>query len=110
MSHENNFLQYRKLVKGITPPCLPFYGIISKDVTMINVGNVTTEKNLVNFEKSVLIWKVACEIMTFQRTPFTFPTKPLLKSYLANLQVKTDNELYDLSIKYEPLNNNNQQI
>merc|ERR1712137_766858 len=52
-----NYENYRSIVKDSKRPCMPFFGVVSRDITMINVGNESVINNQVNFEKCSLLWE-----------------------------------------------------
>ena len=86
-----------------------YVGVISRDATLINVGNSTflAKRNLFNFEKCVILWtKLAREILCLQRSPFAFAIIPSLRATLQTLPQPDEHELYQLSIKLEPIGAN----
>lgn len=76
---------------------------MSKDITLINIGNPTFVKSLVNFEKCTVLWKVCSEILEMQKNSFDFVTLPLIRDYFLNIPVADEQTLYDLSIQREPI-------
>ncbi|KAM9321544.1 rap guanine nucleotide exchange factor 3 [Gastrophryne carolinensis] len=52
-----NHRSYRLAVAKLSPPLIPFFPLILKDLTFIHEGNRSTVDNLVNFEKMRMIAK-----------------------------------------------------
>merc|ERR1719295_2577415 len=53
-----NFSRYRNLIQNSSAPLIPYYPIVSKDVTFIHLGNKTkVDGDLVNFEKLRMLAK-----------------------------------------------------
>jgi len=81
---------------------VPFLGIISKDLVAIEESNLTLLSNeLQNLTKGRLLYRQLETIYNLQKQTY-FPSKEDLFVYFANLQYLTSDELYELSIKYEP--------
>merc|ERR1719295_2209760 len=53
-----NFSRYRHLIQNSSAPLIPYYPIVSRDVTFIHLGNKTkVDGDLVNFEKLRMLAK-----------------------------------------------------
>lgn len=104
MSPKENYKDYRALLDEIDPPCVPFFGVISRDITMINVGNKTFIKSMINFEKCRSIWKMCSRILRIQKVGYSqLHTIPVIHSFLVNAPIPDEQDLYDLSIQLEPI-------
>lgn len=57
MDPSMNFRKYRNLISNATPPMIPIYPMVSKDLTFIHLGNETKVEGLVNFEKLRMLAK-----------------------------------------------------
>lgn len=59
MDPSRNMSRYRNLVNGedVQPPIIPFYPVVKKDLTFINLANDCKVEDLVNFEKLRMIAK-----------------------------------------------------
>ena len=57
MDPSRNFSRYRNVIKGTTPPLIPIYPMVAKDITFIDIGNKTKVDGLINFEKLRLVAK-----------------------------------------------------
>ena len=51
MNPFHNMAKYRELQRSATPPLVPFFPILKKDLTFLYDGNETQVDGLVNFEK-----------------------------------------------------------
>ena len=51
MNPFHNMAKYRELQRNTTPPFIPFFPIIKKDLTFAYDGNDSQVQGLVNFEK-----------------------------------------------------------
>ena len=57
---------------------------------------------LVNFLKCRQLAVVIRDIQQFQQLPYFFDEEPTIMSYLRNLEILSDDELFDLSLEQEP--------
>ncbi|ESO00586.1 hypothetical protein HELRODRAFT_124307, partial [Helobdella robusta] len=57
MDPSRNMLKYRNLILNATPPMIPFFPLIKKDLTFIHFGNDSRVDGLVNFDKLRMIAK-----------------------------------------------------
>lgn len=102
-----NYTRYRDLLNRTTPPCVPFFGLYTKDLTFIEDGNpdfLYSDSRLINFAKRSLTADVLYEIRRFQYVPYNFVRVPSLFEYL-DLHFKpcmSDEERYERSLKLEP--------
>ena len=104
---QHNFAAYRELLCKVTPPCVPFFGLYTKDLTFIEDGNPDTlicDSHLINFTKRKLLAEVILEVKTFQNTPYNFMLVPAIERYLdAHLVCQSDDqERYQRSLEIEP--------
>lgn len=102
-----NYCNYRELLYRISPPCVPFFGLYTKDLTFIEDGNpdqLYSDSRLINFAKRSLTADVLLEIRRFQSTPYNFERVPPLVDFLKGQiePVLTDEERYERSLKLEP--------
>jgi hypothetical protein len=83
-----------------------FKGRYLSDLTFVDDGNPNTiiEDNveLINFFKQRLIGDIILEIQTYQQVGYKFQRDPTIHSYITMFPVKTDKELFDLSLTIEP--------
>lgn len=72
------------------------------DLTFIEDGNPDLIGNLINFQKREMVSKVIIELQVYQQTPYNLTVIPKISSLLKRLPVKTEKELYQLSLLREP--------
>lgn len=103
MDHHQNYKRYRKTLAECSLPCLPYLGVIRRDLTMIHIGNSNiVQRNYVNFEKGKLLWEVLKDVVRLQQTPFRFHKNPPVFNALNNLFVFDEDTLYKYSLEWEP--------
>lgn len=103
MDHHQNYKRYRRTLRNCSLPCLPYLGIIRRDITMIHIGNKNIiKRNYLNFEKGKLLWDVFKDVLRLQQTPYRFHKNPPLYNALNNLFVFDENQLYQYSLEWEP--------
>jgi len=104
MSPINSFKDYRTVVSQVQPPLIPFFAVISRDVTLINVGNSTFINKLINFEKCGILWRLCSDVLHMQHEGYTaIQPLPMLNSYFTHVPIPDEQELYDISITLEPI-------
>jgi son of sevenless-like protein len=72
------------------------------DLTFLEDGNPDMLGNLINFEKRRLICNTIIEIITYQQTAYNLRSVPKIENLLLKVPVKTDSELYQMSLLREP--------
>lgn len=102
-----NYGMYRELLSKVNPPCVPFMGLYTKDLTFIEDGNpdqLQSDPRLINFSKRQRLADVILEIQTFQKMPYNFERIPEIETFLRNKFQKqmTDQQRYDRSLALEP--------
>ncbi|KAL9979326.1 hypothetical protein ACROYT_G016974 [Oculina patagonica] len=72
MDPSRNMSKYRNLLNGEhgEPPLIPFFPVITKDLTFIHLGNDSIVDGLVNFEKLRLIAREIRQISKFNSIPY----------------------------------------
>ena len=113
LSSDNNFQQYRNLLKTVDPPAVPYLGVHLRDLVFIEDGNVDTLESSdgfvrVNFEKQAFVAKVLRQINHHQATRYIFEACEPIQTYISRKLEKSadanDNELYKQSLAIEPRN------
>ncbi|KAJ3086621.1 hypothetical protein HK102_012820 [Quaeritorhiza haematococci] len=117
VSPKGQYANYRKALKELTPPAIPFLGVYLTDLTFIELGNpdFLPETHYVNFEKRRKVYELIREIQGYQLTPFPFQSVPVLNELITGLgggngeggtlpgqSLMNEDDLYDLSLVYEP--------
>lgn len=109
MDHASNFAKYREALHSVNPPCMPFLGVYLTDLTFIEDGNPDLLKgtNLINFDKRFKVATVIVEVAQYQTTQYCLQAVAVIEKYLLDKfqSVQSINQLYDLSLKIEPREN-----
>ena len=69
MNPFHNMAKYRELQRNTTPPLIPFFPILKKDLTFLYDGNETQVDGLVNFEKLRMLSQQIRVIKNFCQQP-----------------------------------------
>jgi len=80
MNPGRNMGKYRRLLADGQTPMIPFYPIVRKDLTFIDLGNSTTMDNLVNFEKMRMLAREIRTLIQMSTAPFDTTSTPILAS------------------------------
>lgn len=115
MSMEGSFKNYRDALKRIgNGPCIPYIGILLKDLTFIEDGNPNIVQGLINWYKRRLVHGVIGDYLRSALVPSRFPPVivngtpiAVILSQLPNLD---ENGLYDASLKAEPRGAKSEQL
>ncbi|KAJ3042258.1 hypothetical protein HDV00_007624 [Rhizophlyctis rosea] len=104
---KGQYANYRKVLKDLQPPAIPFLGVYLTDLTFIELGNpdFLPDSHFINFEKRRKVYTVIKDIQSFQRTAYSItPVQGILDFYqgLRMDQLKDADALYDLSLVVEP--------
>eukprot|EP01095_Lingulamoeba_sp_RSL-Kostka_P014126 TRINITY_DN605_c1_g1_i1.p1 TRINITY_DN605_c1_g1~~TRINITY_DN605_c1_g1_i1.p1 ORF type:complete len:108 (-),score=32.03 TRINITY_DN605_c1_g1_i1:78-401(-) len=104
MSNKENYGNYRKMLKEIELPCIPYIGIFLTDFVFVEDGNkdYVEESNLVNVTKMRFIASILYGLNRFQHVNYNFKVVPTIQAYLLTLQIIPDDELKRLSLAAEP--------
>jgi len=112
MAGTHNFGKYREVLARIeaeedSGPCIPFLGLILRDLTFLNDGNPKKFKGgLYNFTKLRRVSEIVFALGPFQSTPYSFRSSRVshsVKDYLQNPYAIVDDEaLYKCSLLLEP--------
>jgi len=128
MSCDFSWRAYRTAIHEAKPPCLPYIGVYLQDLIFIEEGNpgtlffssylflfiflvqarpdhvVTTDNlgDLINFSKRELVASAIRELQQYQQQAYNLLEVPRISALFVNLPTKSDDELYNLSLKREP--------
>ncbi|OQE36019.1 hypothetical protein PENCOP_c012G04499 [Penicillium coprophilum] len=101
----HNYQAYRDTLRVAVPPCIPFLGLLLKDLTFIEDGNpAMTPEGLINFHKYTMLASTIHEIQRLKEAPYSLQPVPELQDYLATqLQSAVDvHEMWGRSCELEP--------
>lgn len=101
MSNRGSYKNFRHMLHNVDPPCIPYLGVYLTDLTFIEDGNPNTlnESGLINFSKRRKIASVIRDIQQFQQTHYSLEVVAPLKDFSLNLQVLSEDEAYEASLK-----------
>lgn len=102
MTSENNFNNYRTVLREFPSPCIPFLGVFLTDLTFIEEGNSNFQGNLINFFKRQLVGNSIKQIQQFQQAAYNLQEVYQIQLLLKNLKVADDAELFNMSKDREP--------
>lgn len=117
VSPKGQYGNYRKVLKELSPPAIPFLGVYLTDLTFIELGNpgFIPDSHLINFDKRRKAYQLIKEIQYFQTIPYQFLAIPALIEVLQQLGTTEsgpmalfnqtlipEDQLYDISLVVEP--------
>ena len=70
---ESNYKNLREKISASKAPLLPFFGIISKDLTLASEYNASKEDGLYNFNKLRIMYNVIMDIINYQPNDVELP-------------------------------------
>jgi hypothetical protein len=87
VSPKGQYANYRKELKDITLPAIPFLGVYLTDITFIELGNpdFLPESHFINFEKRRKVSMVIREIQKFQTVGYNLVQVVGLRTFLTKL-------------------------
>ena len=111
IDNRKNYFNYREALKSAkksleTVPTFPYVGLYLKDLTFIEDGNdnfLDKQKNIINFEKMVMIANIFIDFQTYQENLYLFEKLPHTSNWLQNNKkiIKDDIQLFGLSKECE---------
>jgi hypothetical protein len=105
MTMMQNFRNYRKAVKDVRGPTIPYLAVHLKDLLTISENNPDmVDEEKINWTKRKLYYQVIEEMAVYKRTPYQLSTIKEVDSVLSRLPKYSEQELYALSLKCEPQN------
>jgi len=103
LMHPNaSFKNYRNRLHASTPPCLPYLGVYLSDLTFMEDGNPDKVDGLINFAKRRLMHGTIEEVQQYQVTPYNISKMEPAYTYLVELPILSEKDLYELSLAREP--------
>ncbi|KAJ3254360.1 hypothetical protein HK103_007242 [Boothiomyces macroporosus] len=118
VSPKYQYANYRKCLKEMVPPAIPFLGVFLTDLTFCELGNpdFLPDSHFINFDKRRKVYFLIKEIQKFQQTPFGFAQVPQIQDFMRKLgdtrgspvgweeqtPIMNEDELYDKSLEVEP--------
>ncbi|KAI8902868.1 ras guanine nucleotide exchange factor domain-containing protein [Globomyces pollinis-pini] len=110
VSPKFQYANYRKCLKQLEPPAIPFLGVFLTDLTFCDLGNpdFLPESHFINFDKRRKVYSLIKEIQKYQLTPYALIPVPQIQDFLKKLGdpeklcLMSEDELYSKSLEVEP--------
>jgi hypothetical protein len=118
VSPKFQYANYRKCLKELAPPAIPFLGVYLTDLTFLELGNpdFLPDSHFINFEKRRKVYQLIKEIQKYQHSFYSFISVPQIQEFLKKIgdskggpvgwedsgPVLTEEELYQKSHFFEP--------
>lgn len=104
----SGYANYRKL--SFKFPCLQLYAVALRTLALVEEGNphfLGEDKTTICFSRMTMIAECLETLKLYHAdaTQYPFKVKPEITTYLRNIHPLTEEQLYELSIKHEPLRN-----
>lgn len=120
ISSKFQYANYRKYVKEMPPPAIPFLGgkfdnnklVYLTDLTFIEDGNqdFLSDSHLINFDKRYKVYSLLSNnVQRFQKVPFNLSPVSGIQDYIKKLsepkcpEIMTYDQLGEISLEREPL-------
>lgn len=103
-----NYRKYRELLKSTTPPCVPYLGLIGKDIWAIEENSKTMLKSekgalVINFRKLKLLWTTITFVDTLQQYEYPgLEENQECAAYLASIVPMSESDAKKRSHELEP--------
>ena len=109
MSSKRNHKTYRDAIHQMSPPRIPYLGLMLTDLVFVDEGNpdnIKTKENvfLINWDKRERIADIIQEIQKYQQVPYNFAKVHQISVLLQQMKGKlaSDEALMAISIEREP--------
>jgi Rap guanine nucleotide exchange factor 2 len=98
--------KYRSLLAQTAgqTPMIPFYPVVRKDLTFIDLGNSTRIDGLINFEKMRMVAKEIRQLVQMSAAPFDTSSQPTMAA-MNQLVTKSGTQLTTTTGKRRKKNN-----
>jgi hypothetical protein len=111
VSPKMQYSNYRKALKIMKLPALPFLGVFLTDLTFLDLGNpdFLPDNHYINMEKRRKVYNLILEIQKYQKEPYELQVVPQILGFLAKIgdkppsreekskTIMTEDELYEKS-------------
>lgn len=107
VSPKFQYANYRKSLKEMAVPAIPFLGVFLTDLTFLDLGNpdFLPETHLINFEKRRKVFSLIRDIQKYQQTQYALQVVPQIQDFLKKLSEQngllTEDQLYEKSMEIE---------
>ncbi len=112
VSPKFQYANYRKCLKDLPVPAIPFLGVYLTDLTFLDLGNsdFLPDTNFINFEKRRKVFNLIREIQRYQQTQYALQPVSQIQEFMRRLgesktaedvNLMTEDQLYDKSMEVE---------
>ena len=102
MKSENNFKAYRDTLAGEGPPCIPYIGVILKDLVSVSEFEPDEVDEKINFQKREREAEIILSMKKYQNLSFNLTAVPPIQRFLLSQSHLSEDEMMDLSKEKEP--------
>ncbi|KAI8810741.1 ras guanine nucleotide exchange factor domain-containing protein [Cladochytrium replicatum] len=113
VSPKAQYANYRRALKDLKPPLIPFLGVYLTDLTFIELGNPSflPDTLFINFEKRRKVYATIKQIRMHQQTAYSISAVAAIQDFLRSVDgvnasqkevLLTEDELYEQSLIVEP--------
>jgi len=108
VSPDGNFKTYREIIPTKEPPVNPYLALSLRDLSLIEMHNETYLASsddinpVINFDKLRLVYPILSFIQNLQKVGYSIEVHPGIQTYLDNLKVLTEKQLWAVSKAQEP--------
>ena len=112
VSPKFQYANYRKCLKDLPVPAIPFLGVYLTDLTFLDLGNsdFLPDTSFINFEKRRKVFNLIREIQRYQQTQYALQPVSQIQEFMRRLgeskttedvNLMTEDQLYDKSMEVE---------
>lgn len=106
VSPKGQYVNYRKVLKDLKVPAIPFLGVYLTDMTFLELGNgdYLPESSFINVDKRRKVYQIILDIQKFQNTGYKFEDDDKIASmpHYWEMESVNENVMYDRSLEVEP--------
>ncbi|KAJ3442447.1 ras guanine nucleotide exchange factor a [Anaeramoeba flamelloides] len=105
LKYDSGFKEYKQMIESKIPPLVPYLIVFLTEISYISNNFPDKIDGLINFSKRKLLYNVVIKIQQYQRISYKFyPIHQIQVLLKRGLPVKTEKELFQISLKREPRN------
>lgn len=115
MNSSRNFNEYRDILRMVSPPVIPFFGVYLSDLTFVEDGNPDCLRDnpiYINFAKRMKSAEIIREIMSYQIQHYIYQDVSTIQQLLDSGFAKAPpvDAQYDTSLALEPRERTNERM
>lgn len=115
MNSTRNFRDYRDVLRSVTPPAIPFFGVYLSDLTLVEDGNpdnLQDNAKIINFSKRLKSAEIIRDIVQYQLHGYNYTAVPAVQVLLDQGFAKAPplDAQYETSLSLEPRERANERM